>query len=302
MRAFTAAGWIKAPSIDKVTDAQSQQCIEGMCKKDVNDKQLFPVDQAVKSVIMNMNKEDTMDRVCSPRRDYANTLRASGYVNVVGKKPHIDMNQILRKPKPVQLYQRMQEAIIRRKNENFYKETFNCFLREVAVQADKLQTEHSVPSATNRRSFKEAKHHAKVAMQVVRRNEARQEATPVKARQRQTHNHKQDVNKERKRDVYETPLCLNPECKAKGRRSHISKYGISNNETKTMILEQYSQAKRALIDGTRKSSGSVFRITDTPSSPHLSISGISFARSSIEINVMADQEANATIIHAKLLD
>lgn len=299
---FLAAGWIKAPSIDQLTEAQIRQCIDERRKKGVNGEQLYLVDQAVRSVSMNMNIEDAEDRVWSLRRDYANTLRAAGYSNIIEERPHIAINHLLRKLKPVQLYQRMLDIITWRKNKGFRKENFNRFVREVAAQADKLQTEQSAAAPAHRRPRREPNHPTRSATQGMRRKEAQQEAVPESARHRHPNEPKQDANKKRKRDVYDTPLRLNPECKAKGRRHYIRKCDISSDEAKTKLLEQYRQAKRARLDDTRKNAGGVNRIVDTPSSPHSSIFKVSFARGCIETKVMADQGADANFISAKLLD
>lgn len=149
--------------------------------------------------------------------------------------------------------------------------------------------------------FKEANHYTRTATHVMRRKEARNEAVPEGRKEKQPHSYKQVVNKKRKRDVYETPLYMNPECKAKKMTHYISKRNIFNNETKTKLLEQNRQAKGPHIDDTPRNSGNGDRITRTLFLTRSSIFRVSFARV-IGTSVMAGQGADANFTSDKILD
>lgn len=138
-------------------------------------------------------------------------------------------------------------------------------------------------------------------MHVEIRKKARQESAPKRAAQGQFYIYIQAVEEKRKRDVYRTHLCYNPEYKAKEKRQYMSKCDIFNNQTKIKNMEQYCRAKRAGMDNTRKNSCNMNRITDTPPSPQLSIFRASFASGSIETGLMSDQGGEAKFIYAIFL-
>lgn len=98
-----AARWVKAPSIDPLSERQIQSCAEERCNEKKNGDQLYSVNQVVNAVGINMSPEDAGHRAWFFKNKYINNLRAAGYANSNGKKPHIAINKVLSNLKPVQL-------------------------------------------------------------------------------------------------------------------------------------------------------------------------------------------------------
>lgn len=116
----------------------------GVSRTDVPKKQqakLHLVNHAVKTVEMQMHICDPKDRVWSLPRTYSEALMAGGYGVVKESKPHIAIQHFYRRLKFVQLYHRMVDIMNWRVNENFHCEEFDLFVREVAFQARKIQSE-----------------------------------------------------------------------------------------------------------------------------------------------------------------
>lgn len=127
------------------------------------------------------------------------------------------------------------------------------------------------------------------------------EETPVFANRKHIEKVGDDLQgKRRKRDAFEAPLCLNPECKAKRKRYYISNWDISNNNIKTTLLEEYHSAKKTRLENAGKENGSFDRISHTPSNPHSSVFRASFGEGAIATNLMTDQGADGNFISAHL--
>lgn len=105
----------------------------------------------------------------------------------------------------------------------------------------------------------------------------------------------------RKRYDNNPPLCLNPTCRMKGERHYLSQCPISDNNTKTTLLEEYRKAKRARVEAGRNGAEKIGRVTEEASSPHSSVFRASFANGKIEVSVMADQGADANLMSKSLL-
>lgn len=71
---------------------------------------------------------------------------------------------------------------------------------------------------------------------------------------------------------------------------HYTKHiGITDKHARATLLEKYQRNKKARYDGPMKGSGSMGRITYTPTSPHTSIFKASFTKGTVEADLMTDQ-------------
>lgn len=99
-----------------------------------------------------------------------------------------------------------------------------------------------------------------------------------------------------KRDDFEVPVCLNSKFKALQKRDCINNWGITDNATRATLLEQYRRNKKASHDGRKKDSGSIGRISYTPTSTHSTIFKALFAKVTVEPDLMGDQGVDANYI------
>lgn len=60
---------------------------------------------------------------------------------MISEKPRIAIGHFLKRLEPIQPYKRMPDVIRWRKDEKFGNKNFDRFVREVAVQARKMQSE-----------------------------------------------------------------------------------------------------------------------------------------------------------------
>lgn len=138
------------------------------------------MDQGVKAVERDMNIKDGKDSFWSLRRRYTNALRAAEYAKTIEENPYIDINYVLRKLRPVQLYQRMLDIKAWRKNENFRKGNFNRFVR---VQADKLETEQRRAPVTYERHFEKENHPVRASVHFLNKKSALEKTAPSVVKQ-----------------------------------------------------------------------------------------------------------------------
>lgn len=123
MKILIAAEWIEVQSTDEYTEHQIRQCVEDRGVRDVTGEQLYLVDQAARTVAINMNIIEAEDGIRSLKSDYTDFLQAAGYAHLTNTKPHIAINRILKILKPHQLYTRMIVIMMWKLSENFYKKT-----------------------------------------------------------------------------------------------------------------------------------------------------------------------------------
>lgn len=97
-------------------------------------------------------------------------------------------------------------------------------------------------------------------------------------------------------------LCLNPFCRAEGRRHYITRCDVLDNSTKTTLLEQYRKAKNAHYHEARKKVGDIWRVAYIPSSQHASFFKAFFAKEPIEVGLLADQDVDANFFLEDLLE
>lgn len=104
-------------------------------------ERLYLVNQAAKTVVMHMHIVGAADGIWSLRRENCNALRAGRSGNIIETKLHIAISRAIQKLKPHQLCCITVDIMNWRKHGNFHNENFDRFVREVAAQANKTQTE-----------------------------------------------------------------------------------------------------------------------------------------------------------------
>lgn len=110
-------------------------------KIEATGEDLYLIDQAVKSVAMQMHISEAEDRIWSLCGAYSQALITAGYGDVIQTKLQIAINHFLKKLKPFQLHCKMLYMITWMKDENFHKENFDRFVKKVAFQAKTIQSE-----------------------------------------------------------------------------------------------------------------------------------------------------------------
>lgn len=91
----------------------------------------------------------------------------------------------------------------------------------------------------------------------------------------------------------EPPLCIYRRCRDKGERRYIGNCTLADDESKKTLLEDYRKFKRARYI---KEEGKVKRVALTNDSFHSALFKASFAIGAIEVDIMADQGADANFI------
>lgn len=295
---FITAERIEASSINAITEQQVQQCIEEQCMRKVEEEQQYLVEQAVKSVTMIMQIVVDTDRVWTFRNDYCIALRIAGYGDLQVHKPHIAIGYILEKLKPHQMYKRMTDLVKRRKNETFEKENVDRFIGEVSRQTKKVQTEQCAApgfygvKCVNVPRWREP--------DLFRRNKIRYDALklmPAVHKNRET----KARGKKWKRYDNELPLCLDPTCRAKGEHHYLGHFAITDSKTKSFFgrVPQSEKSNHGGREKRVKNGGTRYRghlVT-----PFIFVRGI-ICRKKNEVEVMADQSADANIKSKCLLD
>lgn len=188
----------------------------------------------------------------------------------------------------------------RRKHKNFNKENFDRFVNDVALQVGKIQAEHRGTRNHEQNLDSQASSKGRRAFHAVRKGKPRMETPMVVNWQRGEKTNDGLREKKKKRDAFEAPLLLKPVCKTKWKEHYIRNGDISDNRTKTNLLEEYRKAKKARFESTMKVYGRVARISHIPSNTHFSVFQVSFCKEKIETNQFADQEADASFISATM--
>lgn len=88
-----------------------------------------------------MHISEPEDRTWSPQRLYSQALEEVGYGDLISGKIHIAIGHFLKRLNLIRLYKRMLEVIMWRKERKFDEEEFDRFVREVVIQAKKIQSE-----------------------------------------------------------------------------------------------------------------------------------------------------------------
>lgn len=129
----------------------------------------------------------------------------------------------------------MMDILKWKESENLYKKHFDRFMRLVACQAKKLQTEQKAVTLHVKDMSKEGisntrrvAHHFKKLFPRTGKTVSPPEHNKRKA-------HKDAPGTKQKRDVTEAPLCLNPVFRTEGRRRHINQCNMSDDNTKNTL-------------------------------------------------------------------
>lgn len=188
-----------------------------------------------------------------------------------------------------------------RKDEKFEKESFNRFVREVARQAKKIQTELKIiphhDKHENRESTSSKKNmsHARKRGQIYHA----EIVTPQRFHAEKAVKNSHGIKK--KRDSFGAPLCLNATCKGAGKRHYTNNGEITDKDTRSALLKEYRRNKRVRLEDGKKNVGKIGQVTHMPTKPHSSIFKGSFAKGAISVDIIADEGADANFMSAQLL-
>ena len=100
LRTFIAGEWIKAESVDKVTEEQLKSCIAKRSKSRDQELTMTFVDRTVRPVKMDMKIEDPEDRIWSLHSHYLTVLENAGLDDFVDKHPNIAIEHVLKRIQP----------------------------------------------------------------------------------------------------------------------------------------------------------------------------------------------------------
>lgn len=143
---FLAAGWIAAQSIEAITERQLRQCVSDRCIWNMVGEHVYLINESVREVAMRINVLKAGDRIWSLHWDSTQALKANRYEFLPTTKPHLEMAHTMSKVKPPPLKARMLDSVYWRKGQNFHKQNFQAFMRELAEQARKFQDERLIQS------------------------------------------------------------------------------------------------------------------------------------------------------------
>lgn len=130
---FIAAGWIEANSVVEITKRQFHECRDTWCKCKMDGEHLYLIKRAIRMPMVRAE-----NRVWTFHCKYCSALRKAGYADIQITEQHASIAHITRSLKPQQLHEWMLVIVEFKKKENFHKEIFARFMREVAAQAENL--------------------------------------------------------------------------------------------------------------------------------------------------------------------
>lgn len=167
----------------------------------------------------------------------------------------------------------MLDIINWRRTENFHNGNFDCFIREVALHAQKIQTEQRMLLVYHNRDGKETNYPPKRTHHFIAKKRPHTKVVPNAYQQKAgnpNENNEQQGSK-RKRDTFEAQFCLNLKCRVQRKRHHLNRCEILEKETKTALLDQYEMAKMEWHEEQKKTSGHIGSLLHTSTSTHSSI-------------------------------
>lgn len=187
------------------------------------------------------------------------------------------------------------EVINWHKNENFHKENFDSFVREVAHRPKRIQTKQRTVLDIAQSGRGECSHtprtirHAKRVHHVMKHEQDHSEHAIAPRRLPADRIENDKTVKKSRPNVFQVPLRLKPKFREQGSRHHLSKFKISDKKTRDMFLARYRKNKKARYD-EQKTIGIIEQITCVPTSTCASIFKIQFARGTIKVELLADGE------------
>ena len=154
LRTMITAGWIKAGSVDAITEDDIKNCVKARAVIDIDDKKdLSVIERAISGVSMDMTIADPENRVWTLDVEYTKALEAAGIENLTDSKPHIAIRHVIGMIRPAALLKQVQDVITWRKNEKFHERDYPAFMRELAVLAkdfERRPTKDATPPARAR--------------------------------------------------------------------------------------------------------------------------------------------------------
>ena len=219
LRMFMTAHWIKADSIQEISEYQIRDCIKTRASYELKGHEVGGVDRVAKKMKMDLSLKEAEDRVWSPYRHYISALEAAGMPDLPEKKPHIAIKHILKRIKPTVLHQLIKDIVLWCKDEHFDKKDFGAFVRELASHAKNLEEEQeSCSSYMSSNSDSSAE--TNDSEDAVKARRQRNNRSPSRLGKRKTRYAGANKSLEspahqdaaRKKRPFDRPDCLNPKC------------------------------------------------------------------------------------------
>lgn len=310
LRIFVTAKWVTAEDISSITEEQLRECITKKCTRDIGGEQLHLIEDAVKNVSMKMDIDESEDRVWTLHRDYTSALENTGFSDIPQSKPHIAISHILKRVKPKALKSRIKNIVLWRKDIQFDRKDFGAFMRELALQAKKLESEQAGSVRTNhevdnsdcssdetagRRTFS-----GKVRKPGNYNSRKNLRSSP---QQKEKESNNIVTLGKRRRQSDELPPCLNQMCRKKGGRHFINNCTRTSVEEAKRLRTEYRASKNQKSRiSNNPGSGKVFRLGSEKVNGHSALFHASFENGSVEAVVLTDQGSDTNLISKTLLN
>ncbi|CDF33359.1 unnamed protein product [Chondrus crispus] len=320
LRIFLTAKWIKAESLEAISEEQIRECVKEKASYKLEEYELDRIDNLVKDVKMDMSLKEAEDRVWSLHLRYLEVLEAAGLADLPTRKPHIAIKHILKRIKPFRLRSRIRSILQWRKGEDFGKKDFGAFMRVLAEQAKTLEMEQvsreqqMASSSDSDRSSEESsgkhdKRHRVTKKGKKSRRGRRGDAKRGVSSGQDKHPKDSLSSTESKKRRSFAPKCFNPACDG---YHFIDDCPISSEEQRRRYKDEYRARKQRKMRfdtgsgsadrqiGQRK--GSVRRIGADAIDPHSSLFSATFIDSAVESVIMADQGSDGNIMPPAVFD
>ena len=305
LRMFLVPKWIEADSIAKITEQQLRDCVRKRACFEAEGADLARIDRIVSHVKMDMSLPEAEDRVWTLHCKYTKALEEAGIADLPDKRPHICIAHIMRRVKPRRLKEKMKQIIRWRKIEHFDRKDFGAFMRELVVQAKKIEEEDHLDR--KRRAESDEEHSGDSSSEDASTANSRWKGDRKKGKGRRGGKSKnggknqndtptssddalkQGANK-RKRDL---PPCLNKRCSG---HHYLVNCPISTDQEKQTLRDEYREKKRAKLNNEQKSRGRVNLLAAAEVDAHSALFSASFAKGAIESTVLADNGSDTNLM------
>lgn len=319
LRIFITAHWIKATSLEEITEEELVGCVEARASHDPEGYELGRISHLVRNVRMDTSLAHSEDRVWGLHLRFTTTLAEHGMEDLPTRKPHIAIKMIMKRVEPKALRQRMRDIVEWRRDEGFEKKDFGIFMRELALQAKKFDQEQSrrrfessdddsssssddESKALNRRS--KFRNRRATGRRGDKRNKGpgRSSKSAGSSSAPEKEQGKQAGDSKRKRTL---PKCLNPECSG---YHFISDCPNSTEQQKQAFKDDYRARKKQQSEGTNPGGSikspkkGIRRLGAAAIDNHTSLFSATFAHGAVESTVMADQGADTNLLPPKVFE
>lgn len=129
LRMFVTFGWVTVSNIAEIPEDEVKSCIKTRASRKPKDHELGRVENVVSCVKMDQKMPLLEDRVCHLIQHYLQVLENAGMQSLPVEKPHLAIKHIMKRLKPLMLYQVMRDICEWRKDEHFHKKDFGAFVQ-----------------------------------------------------------------------------------------------------------------------------------------------------------------------------